>query len=66
MKVIKQLAEEEMTMVIVTHEMNFAREVSDQVIFMDAGLVAEQGTPDEVFGNPKNARTRAFLGKYEA
>ena len=61
----KQLAEEEMTMVIVTHEMNFAKEVSDQVIFMDEGLVAEQGTPDEVFGNPKNARTKAFLGNYK-
>ena len=65
LKVIKQLAEEEMTMVIVTHEMNFAKEVSDQVIFMDEGLVAEQGTPDEVFGNPKNARTKAFLGNYK-
>ena len=65
LKIIKQLAEEKMTMVIVTHEMNFAKEVSDQVIFMDEGLVAEQGTPDEVFGNPKNARTKAFLGNYK-
>ena len=66
LKVIKQLAEEEMTMVIVTHEMQFAREVADHVLFMDEGLIAEQGPPEELFTNPKNARTKAFLGRYEA
>ena len=64
--VIKELAAENMTMVIVTHEMQFAREVADQVLFMDAGIIAEQGTPEEIFTNPKNARTKAFLGRYEA
>ena len=63
LKVIQQLADEDMTMVIVTHEMNFAKEVSDQIIFMDKGIIAEAGTPEEVFGNPKNERTREFLGK---
>ena len=63
--VMKELARSGMTMVCVTHEMGFAREVADRVIFMDEGLVAEQGTPDEVFGNPKNARTKAFLGNYK-
>ncbi len=48
-------------MIIVTHEMAFARDVSDQVIFMDDGVIAEQGTPEEVFGNPKNERTKQFL-----
>lgn len=66
LKVIKQLAEEEMTMVIVTHEMQFAREVADYVLFMDEGVIAEQGTPEEIFAHPKNARTKAFLGRYEA
>ena len=66
LKVIKQLAEEEMTMVIVTHEMQFAREVADHVLFMDEGIIAEQGSPEEIFTNPKNARTKAFLGRYES
>ena len=60
---LRQLADGSMTMVIVTHEMQFAREVSDYVLFMDDGLVVEQGTPDEVIGNPKNERTKAFLAR---
>lgn len=63
LKVIKSLALERMTMVIVTHEMNFARNVSDKVIFMDKGVVAEQGTPEEVFGS-SNERMQEFLGKF--
>ena len=65
LKVIKQLAEEDMTMVIVTHEMSFARAVSDRVIFMDGGIIVEQGAPEEVFGNPAEERTRQFLGTYQ-
>lgn len=65
LKVIKSLAAENMTMVIVTHEMNFARDVSDKVIFMDDGVIAEQGTPEEVFGNPQMQRTKEFLQTYE-
>ena len=61
--VIKSLAESGMTMVIVTHEMGFAREVADRVLFMDRGVILEQGTPQEVFGNPKDERTRLFLSK---
>lgn len=61
--VMKQLAEEGMTMVIVTHEMGFAREVADRVIFMDGGYIVEQGTPEEIFGNPQNERTKDFLNK---
>lgn len=61
--VMKQLAEEGMTMVIVTHEMGFAREVADRVIFMDGGYIVEEGHPEEVFGNTKNERTKAFLSK---
>lgn len=64
LKVIKQLAEEKMTMVIVTHEMEFARAVSDRVIFMDGGVIVEEGTPDEVFSNTKNERTKQFLQNY--
>ena len=60
---MKQLAEEGMTMVIVTHEMGFAREVADRVLFMDGGVIAEQGTPEEVFGNPQCERLRGFLAK---
>nr|WP_221635662.1 amino acid ABC transporter ATP-binding protein [Listeria aquatica] len=63
LNVMKELAKEGMTMVVVTHEMGFAREVADRVVFMDAGIIQEQGTPDEVFGNPKNERTKDFLGK---
>lgn len=61
--VMKKLAENGMTMVIVTHEMGFAREVGDRILFMDGGKIVEQGTPEEVFGNPKEARTRDFLSK---
>ncbi len=61
LKTIKQLAEENMTMIIVTHEMAFAREVADRVIFMADGYIQEQGTPEEVFGNPREERTKAFL-----
>ncbi|SCN21697.1 Octopine permease ATP-binding protein P [Clostridium sp. N3C] len=64
LKVMKELAAEDMTMIVVTHEMNFAREVSDRVIFMDQGLIIEEGTPDEIFHNPKNERTKAFLNNY--
>ena len=63
LKVIKQLAAENITMVIVTHEIEFARLVSNKIIFMSEGVVAESGTPDEVILNPKNERTRAFLSK---
>lgn len=59
--VMKQLAEEGMTMVIVTHEMGFAREVADRVLFIDGGVILEQGTPEEIFGNPQNERTQTFL-----
>jgi polar amino acid transport system ATP-binding protein len=62
LKVIKELAEKKMTMIIVTHEMSFARDVSDQVIFMDSGIVLEKGTPTDVFENPKEERTKQFLG----
>ncbi|CAM3970521.1 amino acid ABC transporter ATP-binding protein [Saccharibacillus endophyticus] len=61
--VMKKLAEDGMTMVIVTHEMGFAREVGDRIVFMDGGVIVEQGTPEEVFGAPKNARTQDFLSK---
>ena len=63
LKVIRELAEEKMTMVIVTHEMSFARDVADRVIFMDGGVIAEKGTPDEVFNHPQNPRTQEFLSK---
>ena len=65
LKVIKQLAEEKMTMVIVTHEMSFARAVSDRVIFMDGGVIVEQGDPEDVFGNPQMERTKQFLRNYQ-
>ena len=65
LKVIRSLAEEKMTMVIVTHEMAFARAVADRVLFMDGGVVVEEGAPEEVFGNPKNERTKQFLERYE-
>ena len=65
LKVIRQLAEKHTTMIIVTHEMDFARDVSDQVIFMDSGIVLEKGTPQDVFENPKEERTKQFLGMIE-
>lgn len=61
--VMKDLAREGMTMVVVTHEMGFAREVGDRVLFMDEGKIVEEGTPEQLFGNPRNVRTRAFLSK---
>jgi polar amino acid transport system ATP-binding protein len=64
LKVIRSLAEEKMTMVVVTHEMAFARDVSDRVLFLDGGVVAEEGPSREVIDNPKNGRTRAFLSRF--
>ncbi len=64
LNVIKELAGENMTMVIVTHEMAFARDVADRVIFMDGGVIVEQGTPEQVFGNSQNERTKQFLQRY--
>ncbi len=61
--VMKELAEDGMTMVVVTHEMGFAREVGNRVIFMDDGKILEEGTPEEIFGNPKNPRLKDFLSK---
>ncbi len=63
LSVMKKLAENGTTMVVVTHEMGFAREVADRVIFMDGGYIVELGSPSEVFGNPQNERTKAFLNK---
>ncbi|MGD6854058.1 amino acid ABC transporter ATP-binding protein [Bacillus infantis] len=63
LEVMKDLAREGMTMVVVTHEMGFAREVGDRVIFMDGGYIVEEDVPGELFGNPKHERTKAFLGK---
>ena len=63
LKVMKDLAEEHMTMIVVTHEMGFAREVANKVIFMDGGEIVEAGTPDEVFGSPQHERTKVFLQK---
>ena len=65
LKVIRQLAEENMTMIIVTHEMSFARDVADRVIFMADGVIVEQGKPEDVFGNPQQERTRQFLRNYQ-
>ncbi|MCX7667917.1 MAG: amino acid ABC transporter ATP-binding protein, partial [Atribacterota bacterium] len=61
--VMKELAREGMTMIVVTHEMGFAREVSNRIIYLDDGKIVEEGTPEEVFYHPKNPRTRAFLSK---
>ena len=63
LQVIKNLVKSGMTAVIVTHEMGFAKEVSDRVLFMDGGVIAESGTPDQIFGNPQNPRTKEFLSK---
>lgn len=63
LEVMKKLAEGGMTMVIVTHEMGFAREVGDRILFMDGGQIMEEGSPSQVFGNPQNARTKDFLSK---
>ena len=61
--VMKKLAEKGMTMVVVTHEMGFAREVSNRVLFLDDGLIVEEGTPAEIFGAPKSERLKSFLAK---
>lgn len=61
LKVMKELAKSGLTMLVVTHEMGFAREVSDRVVFMDKGIIAEEGTPEQIFNNPKEERTREFL-----
>lgn len=61
--VMKKLASEGMTMVVVTHEMGFAREVADKLVFMDGGVIVESGDPREVMANPKHERTKAFLSK---
>ena len=63
LSVMKNLAIEGMTMVVVTHEMGFAKEVADRVIFMDAGIIQEEGTPEEIFDAPQNPRTQDFLRK---
>lgn len=63
LEVMKDLAREGMTMVVVTHEMGFAREVGDRVLFMDGGYIVEENEPEALFGNPQNERTKAFLGK---
>ena len=64
LRVIRSVAERRMTMIVVTHELQFAHDVSDQVIFLERGVVAESGTPDELFLHPKNDRTRQFLAAY--
>ncbi|MGN6448344.1 MAG: polar amino acid ABC transporter ATP-binding protein, partial [Brucella intermedia] len=64
--VMKQLAAEHMTMLIVTHEMRFAGEVADRILFMDGGVVVEEGPPDQILSNPVQERTRSFLKKYLA
>ncbi len=66
LKVLRELADEKMTMVIVTHEINFARNISDRVIFMDGGVIVEEGKPEDVIDNPSNDRTKEFLQKLEA
>ena len=64
LKVIRDLAAEHMTMVIVTHEMAFARDVADHIIFMDGGMIVEEGPAEQVIGNPQHDRTKAFLANY--
>ncbi len=63
LEVMKALAAEGMTMVVVTHEMGFAKEVGSRILFMDEGKIVEEGTPDEIFGNPQNQRLKVFLSK---
>ena len=63
LNVMKELADDGMTMVVVTHEMSFAKEVASKVLFMDGGIIAESGTPKEIFENPKNERTQSFLSR---
>ncbi len=64
LKVMRSLADKNMTMIVVTHEMSFARDVSSRIIFMDDGVIAESGTPEEIFGNPKTERLKEFLASY--
>jgi len=64
LQVMKQLAEEGMTMIVVTHEMGFAQEVADRVVFIDNGVIAEESSPEEIFTRPKNERTRTFLRRF--
>ena len=66
LKVVRELAEEHMTMVVVTHEMAFARDLSDRIIFMDGGVIVEQGRAQDVISNPQQERTRAFLSRFQA
>lgn len=66
LSVIKDLANEGITMVIVTHEMAFAKEISDRIVFMDEGVIAEEGSPDDIFNNPKNQRTKEFLKRFNS
>ena len=66
LKVMKELADTGLTMLVVTHEMGFAKEVSDRVVFMDKGLIVEEGSPKDVIDNPKNERTKTFLKKMQA
>jgi ABC-type polar amino acid transport system ATPase subunit len=63
LEVMKELAHEGMTMIVVSHEMGFAREVANRVVMMDEGIVVEEGTPDQMFGSPTQERTQAFLSK---
>ena len=65
LKIIRELANEKMTMVVVTHEMNFAREVADRIIFMEDGIIASEGTPEELLVSPQNDRLRSFLGHFK-
>ena len=65
LRVIKGLAAEQMTMVVVTHEMNFAREVADRVVFMDGGVIVEEGEPEQVINHPQQERTKAFLSRFQ-
>jgi len=64
LKVIRSLAEQKTTMIIVTHEMAFARDVSNRVVYMNNGVICEEGTPEEVFGNPRQQETRDFLARF--
>ena len=65
LSVIKSLAAEKMTMVVVTHEMAFARDISDHIIFMDGGVIVEDGTPEQVINNPQAERTKTFLSRFQ-
>ncbi|HAM30838.1 MAG TPA: ABC transporter, partial [Erysipelotrichaceae bacterium] len=66
LEVMQDLAKQGLTMVIVTHEMQFAKDVSDRVIFMNEGIIAEQGTPEQIFENPQQERTKQFLSRFAA